>query len=628
MSSAPRSAWLGVVVAVVFAGPLGAAGPVAPHGRGGAVASAAPAATAAGLEVLEAGGNAADAAVATAVALAVVHPIAGNLGGGGFAVVRVGAEVAALDFRETAPSAASRDMFLDARGRPDPERSLVGPLAAGVPGSAAGLHELHRRFGRLPWARVVAPAVRLAEGGFVVTERLAAELAGEAGLLARFPETAAVWLPGGSPPAAGCAMQLPELGATLRAYAAQGPAAIMTGPAAAAVEAASARHGGVLAARDLEGYAPAWRDPVRFEAFGFQVASMPLPSSGGVILGQTLGLADRLGYAQQPRSGADRAHLLAETWRRAFADRTLLGDPATTRAETSDLLAPAWLDRRAAEVDGARATPSARVLPWPARPTAEAAATTHLAVVDGDGNAVSLTTTLNGGFGCGLLVPGLGFLLNNEMDDFAAAPGVPNLYGLVQGEANEVGPGKRMLSSMAPAVAWREGEVLAVGSPGGSRIPTAVAQVVLNLLVDGDPLQRAVDRPRLHHQWLPDLLRAEEDALSPETAAELERRGHRMERVGRLGEVCAVRWLGGGAVEAAADPRGPGSAGVLLPAPGSEPPGTCPPEAARERGGGSSPVVEGPSATFSAGHCAVDRTLPHRSLSGVVGGPHPRGSQR
>lgn len=559
----------GAVVALILAGPLCAAGPAALHGRGGAVASAAPAATAAGLEVLGAGGNAADAAVATALALAVVHPIAGNLGGGGFAVVRSGVEVVALDFRESAPAAATRDMFLGADGRHDPERSLVGPLAAGVPGSPPGLYELHRRFGRLPWARVVAPAVRLAEDGFVVTERLAAEIAGEADLLARFPQTAAVWLPGGNPPAAGCAMQLPELGATLRAYAARGPAAIMTGPAAAAVEAASARHGGVLAARDLEGYAPAWRDPVRFEAFGFEVASMSLPSSGGVILGQTLGLAHRLGYALRPRAGADRAHLLAETWRRAFADRTLLGDPATTRAEASDLLARSWLDRRAAEVDRARATPSAQVLPWPARASAEAAATTHLAVVDGDGNAVSLTTTLNGAFGCGLLVPGLGFLLNNEMDDFAVAPGVPNLYGLVQGEANEVGPGKRMLSSMTPAVAWRGDEVLAVGSPGGSRIPTAVAQVLLNLVVDGDQLQRAVDRPRLHHQWLPDVIRAEEDALSPETAAELERRGHRLERVGRLGEVCAVRWLGGGAVEAAADPRGPGAAGVLVPAPGS-----------------------------------------------------------
>ena len=546
---------------MVLAAPmLEAAHPAAVRGRGGAVASAAPAATAAGIEILAAGGNAADAAVAVALALAVVHPAAGNLGGGGFAVIRLGDEVTTLDFRETAPAAATRTMYLGEDGEPVRARSLVGPLAAGVPGSPAGLAELHRRFGRLDWARVVAPALRLARDGFVVTDRLAGELAGDAELLARFPESAAVWLPDGRPPRAGEIVQLPALAASLAAYAEQGPAAITTGPVAAAIETVSRQHGGILTAADLAAYRPVWREPVRFRAYGWDVASMPLPSSGGIILAQTFGLLGRLDWATRPRFGADRLHLLVESWRRAYADRYLLGDPATTAATAAELLAPAWLDRRAASIDPYRATPSDEVSPY--EPGAEPTDTTHLSVVDADGGAVSLTTTLNGRFGCGLLVPAAGFLLNNEMDDFAAAPGRPNLYGLVQGEANAVGPGKRMLSSMSPTLAWHGAEVLALGSPGGSRIPTATAQVLLNLLVDGDPLQAAVDRPRIHHQWRPDRVDVEPDALSPETRVVLEARGYRFEVRTEMGEVHAVRRLADGTVEAAADPRGPGAAAV------------------------------------------------------------------
>lgn len=542
-----------------------AAHPEAAQGIGGAVSSAAPAATAAGLEILRAGGNAADAAVATALALAVVHPQAGNLGGGGFAVVRFGDEVATLDFRETAPAAASPGMFLDRKGEPRPEASLVGPLAAGVPGSPAGLAELHAKRGRLPWAEVVAPALRLARDGFVVTRRLEAALRAEAGLLTRFPETAAVWLPRGRPPAAGETLRLPELAATLEAYAAKGAPAITEGPLAAAVELASRRHGGVLRAADLTAYTPVWRLPVRFSAFGWEVASMPLPSAGGIILGQTCGILERLGWAAKPRFGADRAHLLAETWRRAYADRFLLGDPRTSIASAPQLLAPTWLARRAGEIEPRRATPSERVRSWSRAEALESRQTTHLSVVDSEGNAVALTTTLNGSFGCGLLVPGVGFLLNNEMDDFATAPGRPNLYGLVQGEANAVAPGKRMLSSMSPTVAWRGAEVVVLGSPGGSRIPTATVQVLLNLIVDGDELQAAVDRPRLHHQWQPDALLAEPEALAPETASALVSRGHELRIVDQLGEVSAVCRSADGVVGAAQDPRGPGAAGVVRP---------------------------------------------------------------
>jgi len=562
-----RLAFYAVVLAVaVSLGQADAADPTAVAGTGGAVVSAELAASQAGVETLAAGGNAADAAVATALALAVVHPQAGNLGGGGFAVVRFSGRVAALDFRETAPAAARPDMYLDGRGRPIAEASLIGPLAAGVPGTPAGLFQLHERHGRLPWTKVVEPAIRLAAEGFRTSRRLSSDIAEERELLARFPSSAAIWLPGGRPVAAGTLVVQPELAATLRDYAAAGPSAISEGPRAAAVEAVSRAHGGILTAADLAAYRPVWREPVRFEAFGWQVASMPPPSSGGIIVGQTCGLLQRTGWAALPRSGSDRAHQLAETWRRCFADRFRLGDPDRTGFDGSPLLATSWLDLRAGQLRR-HATPSKKVRPW-SEPTArERDQTTHLSVVDGDGNAVSMTTTLNGWFGCGLTVDGVGFLLNNEMDDFAVAPGQPNLYGLVQGEANAIAPGKRMLSSMSPTVCWRGGELLVVGSPGGPRIPTATAQVLLNIVVDSDELQAAVNRPRIHHQWFPDAIFAEPDALAPETAAELKRRGHEVREIKAIGDVSAVRRAADGGVEAGADPRGGGAAVVQHPAP-------------------------------------------------------------
>jgi gamma-glutamyltranspeptidase/glutathione hydrolase len=555
--SATRAWRLTAVTLVV--GLLAVAAAAAP-GRG-AVSSAAPAATEAGIAVLEAGGNAADAAVATALALAVVHPAAGNLGGGGFAVARFGGQLTALDFRETAPAAATADMFLGADGKALPEASIVGALAAGVPGSPAGLFELHRRLGKLPWPDVVGPAARLAREGFVVTPRLNRSITGERDLLARFPETAAVWLPGGQAPATESVVKLPRLAETLSAYAARGPEALTTGAAATAIVAASRTHGGILTVEDLASYRPVWREPIVFGAFGWQVASMPLPSSGGIILAQTLGILERVGWAKLKAGSADRVHLLAETWRRAFADRVLLGDPATTLVSQAQLLDPAWLARRASEIDRSRATPSAKVKAW-VEVAGGRGDTTHLSVVDGEGNAVSLTTTLNGSYGCGVLVTELGILLNNEMDDFATAPGQPNLYGLIQGAANAVGPGKRMLSSMTPTVAWRGSDVLVLGSPGGSRIPTATAQVFLNVVVDGDSLQGAVASPRAHHQWLPDELRYEAGALERPMRFDLARRGHTLRSVETVGEVCGVRLGPNGTFAAAADPRGPGAAGT------------------------------------------------------------------
>ena len=384
---------VGTLIGVVALLPaLAATGAPAPPGRG-AVACAAPDAAAAGAAVLTAGGNAVDAAVATALALAVVHPQAGNLGGGGFALVRIGGAVAALDFREVAPAAAKPDMYLGPDGKPVAQRSLVGPLAAGVPGSPAGLHELHRRFGALPWASVVEPALRLAADGFPVTPRLAKALAAERGLLARFPATAATWLPGGKAPAAGSRIVLRRLADTLAGYAREGPAAITAGRRAAAIEREVRAAGGILTAADLAAYRPVWREPLRFSASGFEVASMPLPSSGGIIIAESCGMLERLRWAQLPAGGVERAHLLAEVWRRAFADRFLLGDPTTSLAEPGELLAPRWLELRAASIDRRRAGRSAAVQPW--SPPQEHPETTLLSVIDAAGDAVALTTTLN-----------------------------------------------------------------------------------------------------------------------------------------------------------------------------------------------------------------------------------------
>ncbi len=547
----------------------------------GAVASGEPAATRVGIEILRAGGNAADAAVGVALALAVVHPQAGNLGGGGFAVVKTGDSVAALDFRETAPRAATETMYLDRNGSPIEEASVVGPLAAGVPGSPDGLFELHRRYGRLPWHAVVSPALALARDGFTVTPRLQEAIEWYKETLARFPETARVWLQDGKPPAAGTLLRLPELAATLRLYLERGPDALTSGDVAAAVESASRAHGGVLTAADLASYRPVWREPLRFKAFGWELASMPLPSSGGIILAQSLAILETLRYPQRPRGSAERDHLLAETWRRAYADRFVLGDPEHARAGEAQLLSDGWIARRAADIDPSKATPSLDIRPWPGQPVSAAdggmrpAATTHLSVADGSGMVVSLTTTLNEWFGCGLYVPGAGFFLNDEMDDFVTAPGRPNLYGLVQGDANAVHPGARMLSSMSPVVAWRGGETIALGSRGGSRIPTVITQVLLNLIVDGDSLQAALDRPRIHHQWLPDEIVAEKDALSPGEMSGLIRRGHSVRPSDGLGEVAAVRVFTNSRMEAAADTRrNPGGADVLA---AREAPGTAGP---------------------------------------------------
>jgi gamma-glutamyltranspeptidase / glutathione hydrolase len=544
----------------------------APHAL---VVSDAELASAAGLEVLESGGNAADAAVTAAFVLAVVYPEAGNLGGGGFAVVRsADAERAALDFRETAPAHAERDMYRrgstpGASGtRADPQKgakattpsSKEGHLSAGVPGSVAGLWALHERFGGKPWPELVAPAIELAERGFVVDERLARSIGDARPKLQKFPGSRALLLPGGAPPHPGDVLRNPDLARALRAIAERGSAGFYAGDTAARIVAEMARGGGILTLEDLASYRPRWRAPVEFGYRGHTIVSMPPPSSGGVALALIANIlkGDELGASGF--HSPEHLHLLAEAMRRAFADRNaLLGDPDFIEVPLAPLLSAEYGAERRKSVS-ARATPSSELAPG--LPRREGDHTTHLAVVDAEGAAVSLTTTINDFYGSGVVVEGAGFLLNDEMDDFTTDPGAPNLYGLVQGERNAIAPNKRMLSSMAPTLVLDEsGAVHAVaGARGGPRIITATWQVVSNILDFGMNALEAVNAPRLHEQWQPDEIALEQGGFSPEQRAALEQRGHQLRFVPDLASSpVIVRDLASGDWTGAPDPRRGGS---------------------------------------------------------------------
>ena len=523
----------------------------------GVVVSAAPEASRAGADVLAAGGNAMDAAIATAFALAVVYPAAGNLAGGGFLVARTpDGTVHALDFRETAPARATREMFLGRDGRAIPEASTATALAVAVPGSVRGYAEAHRKLGRLSWAAVVAPAVRLARDGFAVPPGLSADLEAERELLTRWEETRRLFFPGGRPLAPGTLLRQPELAATLSRIAREGPEAFHRGEIAERVARFVRGHGGVLTAEDLEGYAPVWRAPEEIRSGDLVVHTMPLPSSAGLVLRSVLAQLETAECARRGPLDPAAYHRLLEAQRRAYADRNLwLGDGDCVEVPLAELLAPARLAALGASIEPGRATPSVRVGAAPGREREE---TTHLSVATPDGFAVSLTTTLNGSFGNGAVVPGVGVLLNNEMDDFAVAPGAPNLYGLVQGRANEVRAGARPLSSMAPAIAERDGRpFLVLGSPGGSTIPTTVLQVLLRA-AGGEALGPALEAPRLHHQNLPDVVFFERGTPPPLLDA-LRRRGHLLRGRGPIGKVHAIAFGPDGTLTGASDPRGWGA---------------------------------------------------------------------
>ncbi len=512
---------------LLLAAPARAAYPTAVEAEHGMVVSAQRLGSEAGARMLRLGGNAVDAAVAAAYAEAVTNPCCGNIGGGGFLVLHLAdGRDRALDFRETAPAAATRDMFLDAHGEVVKGASLVGWKAAAVPGTVMGLDAAEREYGRLTRAQVMDPAIRLAREGFVLTRGDTDILDAKTALLRGQPEVARVFLrPDGTPLRPGERLVQPELADTLERIAREGTDAFYRGAIPQAVEAASRAGGGVITAADFAAYTVTEAAPVSCAYRGVTVLSAPPPSSGGVMLCEMLGVLSGYDLRGMGFGAAQTVHVLTETMRHAFLDRAALGDPAFVRNPVERLLSPKHAAAIRARILPGRATPSATLRPDEG--AGERPETTQVSVLDDEGNAASLTYTINGSFGAGVMAPGTGFLLNDEMDDFTTKPGASNLFGLQQGAANAIAPGKRPLSSMAPSVLLRDGRaVAALGSPGGSRIPTIVLQVLVNLLDHGMAPAAAADAPRVHMQLLPDVLYAEPDALSPDTRRLLEGMGH------------------------------------------------------------------------------------------------------
>jgi len=506
--------------------PLTAPDVTAPHG---AVVSDSPLASRVGADVLRGGGTAVDAAVATAFALAVTLPSAGNIGGGGFAVVSVNGQTAALDFRETAPAAATRNMYLDAHGAVT-DRSVTGHLAAGVPGSVAGLWTLHQKFGTKPWAELVNPAVILAERGFTVDADFSSAIADEAKRLSKFPASAALFLPGGAKPAEGSRWSDPDLAHVLKRIADAGRDGFYKGETAALIAAEMKNGSGIITQEDLERYEPKWRDPVAFTYRGRRVVSMPPPSSGGVTLAMIAQQLEAYDLAILGWHSATAIHVQAEAMRRAFAVRNdVLGDPDFVTLDAGRLSSKAFARELQSSISLDHATPSAQVSGRTGI-AHDGPHTTHFSVVDADGNAVALTTTINSGFGSAATVTGAGFLLNNEMDDFAAKPGSPNQYGLVQGEANAIAPGKRMLSAMTPTIVFgTDGKpAIVTGASGGPFIITTAWEIVSNIVDYGMTAGSAMSAPRLHHQHLPDEIALEQDGFERPVQQALRALGHRL----------------------------------------------------------------------------------------------------
>ncbi len=481
----------------------------------------------AGAEMLRAGGNAVDAAVAMGYALAVVDPCCGNIGGGGFMTLHLadGRDVF-VNFREQAPAAATADMYLEPDGSVRPGASLAGWRAVAVPGTVLGLDTALREFGTMPRARVMAPAIRLAREGFVVGLGNAALIARYADRLRRDTQAARVFFhPNGAPLAAGERLVQPTLADTLAAIAAQGPDAFYRGAIPEAIAAAAQAGGGIIAAGDFARYTVTESPPLHCVFHGWQFFSAAPPSSGGVTLCEILGILDGYDLHAMGFNSAQTVHVMVEAMRHAYLDRNAdLGDPAFVHNPIARLLSPHYLAALRAAI-GPRATPSSSLSAD--TPPHEQAETTHFSVLDSTGNAVAVTYTLNGAFGAGVMAPGAGFLLNDEMDDFTIKPGAPNMFGLVQGAANAIAPGKRPLSSMAPTIVMHDGHVaLVLGSPGGARIITVVLETALNVIAFGLTPQEAVDAPRFHHQWLPDVIFVEPRALSPDTETVLRGMGY------------------------------------------------------------------------------------------------------
>lgn len=525
-----------------------------------------------GAEMLRQGGNAVDAAVAAGFALAVTWPSAGNLGGGGFMVIRLAdGTVAANDHREKAPAAATRGMYQDADGEIVPGLSTDSHLAVGVPGSVDGLLSVLERFGSMSREQVVQPAIDLARQGFAMPSDMASGLARRRDRFARYPGSAAVFLRAdGSAHEAGELFRQPDLAASLERIRDQGRAGFYAGITADLIVAEMQRGGGLITHEDLADYRSVWRQPVQGSYRGHQIISMPPPSSGGVLLLQMLNMLEAFDLGAMGPGSAAAMHHMIEAERRAYADRAeYLGDPDFYPVPVARLTSKGYARQRFADFDPTRASRSADIAAG-AAPPAESPETTHLSVIDGAGNAVAYTTTLNLGYGSKIVATGAGFLLNNEMDDFSARDNTPNAFGLIGREANAIEPGKRMLSSMTPALVVNNGNtVLATGSPGGSTIITTVLQVIVNTIDHGMQVSDAVGQPRFHHQWLPDRVVYEWPGFSPDTLSLLQAMGHQNLVAwtfgGGIGDANSVAG-GADGVFAMSDPRNNGGAvGVRLP---------------------------------------------------------------
>jgi gamma-glutamyltranspeptidase/glutathione hydrolase len=557
-----------VVVVWQLVAAAGRGGEVVP-GPGGVVVSASRPASDVGASVLAAGGNAVDAAVATGFALAVTFPAAGNIGGGGFMVVRLTDGTAtSFDFRETAPAAARPDMFLDAEGRIDVGLIAAGYLAVGVPGTVRGLALAHERLGHLPWRELVAPAVELARDGFPISATLASALNRElAGPMRLFPGSRAAYgKPDGTPWEAGDRLVLPDLAATLMGIATDGPEAFYAGRIATLLTEAMAARGGLLTRADLAGYRAKERPPVTGRRFGHEIISMGPPSSGGVILLEMLGMAEAVGIDRLPRTSPEAIHLAAEIRRRGYLDRArFLGDPDFVAVPVGHLASAEHARAVAATIDPHRATRSLDLgRDLVAATVSESPETTHYSVVDAAGMAVATTTTLEGSFGSHVVIPGTGFLLNNEMGDFNRKPGTTTPRGEIGTPANEISPGKRMLSSMTPTIVAKDGRpVLVTGSPGGRTIINTVFDVVAGVVAHGLDGRAAVDAPRFHHQWLPDRLVVEAGGIATATREALVALGHELAETETQGSAQSI-WLdpATGMPAGIPDSRGPDAAAV------------------------------------------------------------------
>ncbi len=534
-------------------------------GKNGVVVTAHPIASQVGLDILKQGGNAFDAAVAVQFALAVVYPHAGNISGGGFLLYHDATEgIGALDFREKAPARANRYMYLDADGNVVAGLSRDGALSVGVPGSVAGMVALHERLGSLEWETLIQPAIDIAIAGYALSE-FEANILNESQLkLQKINEFSAAPFTRELPFKAGDIIKIPEMAETLKLIQKKGNQGFYEGPTADAIVEIIQNHGGLMTHKDLKTYQAIWRAPVLGTYKGHQIYSMSPPSSGGIAVLQLLTGSEAFFLEQYAPNSADEAHLMTELMRRVYADRaTYLGDTDYVEVPVENLLDPNYIARRNATIDLNHATPSTEIKEGKVDQI-ESYETTHFSIVDKNGNAAAITTTLNSRFGSKLYVPKAGFFLNNEMDDFSAKPGIPNQFGLVGSESNAIESEKRMLSSMSPTIVAKDNQVkLVLGTPGGSTIITNVYQTIINVLAHDMNLQAAVDDRKIHAQWLPDIISFETGALSEEAQKTLVERGHELKEIAQIGRLEAIQIHKNGVLEGAADESRAGDATAL-----------------------------------------------------------------